>query len=182
MKPWAPFTRNPLYSTNPMEGYSPQMARLRSLGRTVGSLGSTLAVGALSGFIATAVITPMLPGPVQPGNRHEPVSTRQYMVALVNRDGATMNRLELPANAADHATRLKSLEGAFDLGGSTLTFLGGGTAGPIGAYVYILGTTNATTKALELRPVALALLEDKVLELHGGSTGNEAEASQAPSQ
>jgi hypothetical protein len=155
------------------------MARLGSLARFAGSVGATVALGGLVGFIGTAIITPMLPGPVQPGNRHEPVVTREYLVALINRDAATMNRLELPANAAAHAARLKSMENAVGIPGSTLTYLGGATSGPIGAYVYILGTTNPETKQRQLVPLAISLLDDKVFELHGGSSGDEPAASPA---
>jgi hypothetical protein len=115
------------------------MAQLRSVGRHGFNLATTLVIGGLVGFVATALITPFLPGPVEPGNRHEPEMARQYVLALLSNDARTLNELELPKNIAQRAIRIKQLAELQQSPAHSLTYLGGGVAEPIGSQVYAIG-------------------------------------------
>jgi hypothetical protein len=160
-----------------VEGYSPQMARLRRLA----VVPSTLLVGLLVGFVVTAFVMPLLPGDTQPGNRQEPPETRGYINALLNRDGATINKLQLPRNVVNRASVLKQFEEALALPGKTLTFLGGSRVGPIGQFGYVL-TVDAGQGTSRAIPILLTTVDNKIWYLRGGSTGEEAPpAAPAPS-
>jgi hypothetical protein len=164
---------------NPREGYSPQMASLRSVGRTLGGLVTTLVIGGLVGFVAMTLITPFLPGPVQPGDRHEPKLTRDYMLALLRRDASVVNQLELPKNPAMRAMTWKRLEQADQLEHHTLTYLGGAATERIGAQVYVLGARQGDSYFLV--PFEVTTLGDKVYYLRGGSLGGAIPIAPAPS-
>jgi hypothetical protein len=160
-----------------MEGYSPQMARLRRLA----VFPSSLLLGVLASFVAAALISPLMPGDTLPGNRHEPPETRAYINALLGRDGATINRLQLPRNVVDRASVLKQFEDALALPGKTLTFLGGSNVGPYGMFGYALTVDDGAGSSATI-PIILTMVNDKVWYLRGGSTGDEGTASPAPSE
>jgi len=151
--------------TKSVEGYSPLMRRLRRLA----VFPSSLLVGAFASFVIAALVEPMLPGETLPGNRHEPPETRAYIIALLNGDGAAVNRLQLPRNVIDRAAVLKQFEDALKTPGQTLTFLGGSRTGPIGQFGYVLTVEEAGTTAAI--PIILTTLNDKIWYLRGGSTG-----------
>lgn len=133
----------------------------------------TIVAGALLGYVLMAFVSPLLPGPTQPGDRHELAVTRDYILAFIRRDAATVNALELPKNPADRAVVRKSFNQALNLEPETLTYLGGMRAGPIGAYVYVLGV-KSPQDTLHLVPIVLTTVDTKIGDLRGGSTGIEA--------
>lgn len=144
------------------------MGRFRPLGTVL----ATLAAGALLGYVAAAFVSPLLPGPVQPGNRHEPAYTREYLLAFLARDAETVNRLELPKNPAARASVRQQFEQALDLETETLTFLGGSRVGAQGAWMYVLGATGPDGTGY-LVPVGLTTIDDRIADITGGSTGQE---------
>jgi hypothetical protein len=144
------------------------MARLRRLA----IIPSTLLIGLFAGFVVTAVVVPFLPGETLPGNRHEPPETRGYINALLNGDGATINKLGLPQNAVARAAVLKQFEDALKLPGQTLTFLGGVRGEQLGQFGYVL-TVDGGDGVTHAIPIVLTTLGDKVWYLRGGSTGDE---------
>ena len=146
------------------------MTRLRPIVAVVG----TVAAGALLGYVLTALVSPLLPGPTQPGNRHELAVTRDYILAFISRDAATVNALELPKNPADRAVVRKSFNQALNLEPTRLTYLGGTRSGEVGAYVYILGV-ETPDETRHLVPIVLTTVGSKVGDLRGGSTGIEEE-------
>jgi hypothetical protein len=154
------------------------MARLRRLA----VFPSSLLVGVLASFVAAALISPLLPGDTLPGNRHEPPETRAYINALLDRDGATINKLQLPRNVVDRASVLKQFEDALALPGKTLTFLGGSRVGAYGMFGYALTVDDGQGSSATI-PIILTMVNDKVWYLRGGSTGDEsATQSPAPSE
>jgi len=159
------------------EGYSPQMVRLRRLA----IFPSSLLVGAFAAFVLAAIISPLMPGETLPGNRHEPPETRAYINALLSRDGETINRLQLPANVVNRAAVLKQFEDALALPGKTLTYLGGSRVGPYGMFGYALTLDDGSGTAATM-PIILTMVNDKVWYLRGGSTGDDATESPAPSE
>src|SRR3712207_4724028 len=110
------------------------MRRLRSLA----VFPSSLLVGVFVGLVLTAFVTPLLPGETLPGNRQEPPETRGYINALLARDGAEINRLQLPRNVVDRAAVLKQFEDALETPAKTLTFLGGMRTETLGQFGYVL--------------------------------------------
>lgn len=143
------------------------MSHLRGAVRTVGYLATTLVLGGLVGFVLMAIITPMLPGPVQPGDRHEPPIAREYVLAVMAGDAATVNRLELPKNPAMRAMTWKQFEDADALQHETLTYLGGGSVERIMTQAYVLGARDGDQ--YHLVPFTVTLIGDKVAYWRGGS-------------
>jgi hypothetical protein len=154
------------------------MARFRRYGVYL----STLMTGAAFGLVVTALVSPILPGATQPGDRHEPPETRGYILALLASDGAAINRLQLPRNVVDRAAVLKSFEQALNLPGHTLTYLGGNRTGRLGQFGYVL-TVNTPNGGFDSIPLLVTTLGDRVWYLRGGSTGRPVQAapSVAPS-
>lgn len=146
------------------------MQRLRRLVRFIASLAATLVAGGVLGYVVTAFLSPVLPGPVQPGNRHEFQYTRDYVVAVIERDAATANALQMPQNPASRAMTYQRFEEALTLEPRTLTYLGGATAGQLGAYAYVLGV-EAPGDTLHLVPFELTTVGSKVADVRGGSIG-----------
>jgi hypothetical protein len=144
------------------------MARLRSLAL----FPSTILVGLLIGFVVTTFVLPMLPGETLPGNRHEPPETRAYVNALLNGDGATINKLQLPRNVVDRASVLKQFEDALKLPGQTLTYLGGSRGEQLGQYAYVLTVDGGNGQSRAI-PIVVTTLGDKIWYVRGGSTGEQ---------
>jgi hypothetical protein len=153
------------------------MVRLRRLA----IFPSSLLVGVLTSFVVAALVSPLLPGETLPGNRHEPPETRAYINALLGRDGATINRLQLPRNVVDRASVLKQFEDALALPGKTLTYLGGSRVGPYGMFGYALTVDDGSGTSASI-PIILTMVNDKVWYLRGGSTGDEGTEEPAPSE
>jgi len=153
------------------------MVRLRRLA----IFPSSLLVGVLASFVAAAIVSPLLPGETLPGNRHEPPETRAYINALLNRDGATINRLQLPANVVNRASVLKQFEDALALPGKTLTYLGGQQVGQYGMFSYALTLDNGTGTSATM-PIILTMVNDKIWYLRGGSTGDDGTDTPTPSE
>jgi hypothetical protein len=145
------------------------MARMRGLAK-LWIFPSTLLIGLLLGFVVTALVMPMLPGETLPGNRHEPPETRSYINALLNGDGATINKLQLPRNVVDRAAVLKQFEDALKLPGRTLTYLGGIRGEQLGQFGYVLTADGGNGQVREI-PILLTTVGDKIWYLRGGSTG-----------
>ena len=146
------------------------MARIRRVVGVVVSLGATLVAGGVVGYVVTSFLSPVLPGPVQPGNRHEFQYTRDYVVAVLERDAAAANALLVPQNPATRALLYQRFEQALTLKPRTLTYLGGATASQLGAYSYVLGV-EAPGGTLHLVPFELTTVDSKVLDVRGGSIG-----------
>lgn len=146
------------------------MQRLRRALRFLGSLAATLVAGGLLGYVVMALLSPLLPGPVQPGGRHEFPYTRDYVVAILERDAATANALQVSQNPASRAMTYQRFEEALTLEPRTLTYLGGASVGPLGAYSYVLGV-EAPGNTLHLVPFEITTVDAKVADVRGGSTG-----------
>lgn len=146
------------------------MQRLRNPVRLIGSFAATLAAGGILGYVVTSLLSPLLPGPVQPGSRHESQYTRDYVVAILERDAATANALQVPQNPAARALTYQRFEEALTLKPRTLTYLGGATVGQLGAYAYVLGV-EAPGNTLHLVPFAITTVGSKIADVRGGSIG-----------
>jgi hypothetical protein len=154
------------------------MPRIPSRLRPFAKGASTLATGAAVGLVATALITPMLPGSTLPGNRHEPPETRGWILATLRGDADAINRLELPTNVAGRALKLQGLDApAFEP--HTLTFLGGSRTGQLGQFGYVL-TVARSDGSYDSLPLLITTLGDRVWYLRGGTPGRPAPAA-APS-
>ncbi|MFL5756316.1 MAG: hypothetical protein ACJ77N_08430 [Chloroflexota bacterium] len=148
------------------------MAAVRLTFRALWSLAAPVLLGALVAFVAIAFVSPMLPGQTQPGNRQEPPETRAYLLAVMNNDAPTINRLQLPQNVVDRAVIRKQLSNALKMKADTLTFLGGSQVGQVGAWSYVLGVTGPDGQP-RLVPVLVTTVGDKIAALQGGSSGDE---------
>jgi hypothetical protein len=154
------------------------MPRIPSRLRPLAKAASTAATGAAVGLVATALITPLLPGASLPGNRHEPPETRGWILATLRGDADAINRLELPRNVAGRAARLQALD-APNLQPHTLTYLGGTRTGQLGQFGYVL-TISRPDGSFDSMPLLLTTLGDRVWYYRGGETGR-AGAAPAPS-
>ena len=139
------------------------MKRLRPLFAVVG----TIAAGALAGYVVAAFVSPLLPGPTQPGDRHEQAYTREFVLAFLEQDAETVNRLLVPRNAADRAVIRKAYEEASGLAPMTLTYLGGSANQVMGSYVYVLGV-EADDGSTDLLPFTLITTGSKIMDLRLG--------------
>jgi hypothetical protein len=132
----------------------------RALTGTVG----TVLVGALIGFfVASAVGIFVQDSGVFGGNGESPVA-RAYMLGLLQRDPNSISSIRPQQGIAQRAAEL---QGASSRSSSTtqplsLTYLGGGSAGPLSVQIYAVGV-RTSSGVDQFFPLALTIAGGKVV-------------------
>lgn len=137
------------------------MRRLRALS----SGAATVIVGALLGYICAALAAPLVgDNPIFGGTGESPIA-RRYMLALIDADTKAVHELRLPTSVAARANDYKQALGNPGTGRTeTLTYLGGGSQGPVSVHSYIVTFVTAEGER-RLIPFALSIAGGKVVHI-----------------
>ncbi len=127
---------------------------------------ATLLAGVLGGFVLAALIGPAVAsGPLFGGTGESP-EARAYMLGLLERNPDVLTALRPKRDIVSRAREIQ--RSRQQAGGavrpSSLTYLGGGGAGPSTVHIYAVGVRSPTGEE-RLIPFALTLVGGKVVRI-----------------
>jgi hypothetical protein len=137
------------------------MRVLRALRPALG----TLLVGSLVGYVTAAFVGTLLLGSSFLGGTGEPPESRAYMLGLVQADPEILSELRPKRDVVSRAVELQTTQrtsGTFTP--SSLTFLGGSSAGPLSVEIYVVGI-RSIDGVERLIPFTLTLAGNKVVRI-----------------
>jgi hypothetical protein len=131
--------------------------------RLIGGAVGTVLVGVLAGFVASSIVGIVVQDSgVMGGNGESPIA-RSYMLGLLQQDPALLTNVR---PAQDITSRAKELQGTQTRNTAitplSLTYLGGGSAGPVSVHIYAVGLRNPSGVD-QFFPLALTVLNGKVI-------------------
>ncbi|MDQ3871237.1 MAG: hypothetical protein M3301_06445 [Chloroflexota bacterium] len=138
------------------------MHRLRVLRAAV----ATLLVGILAGYVLAALVGPVVgSGPLFGGTGESP-EARTYMLGLLERNQDVLTALRPKRDVVSRAVEIQRSrqQGSSSVRPTSLTYLGGGGAGPANVHLYAVGV-RAPDGEERLIPFALTVVGGKVVRI-----------------
>ncbi|HEY3523528.1 MAG TPA: hypothetical protein VGK63_07465 [Candidatus Limnocylindrales bacterium] len=128
--------------------------------------GAALVIGGvLVGYAMSAFAAGVIGGGSLTGRPAEPVETRAYLDALVDRDVTRLAQLQPPADLGTQAGQLQQADGASPWRTKALTYLGGATLGPVGVYLYVLDVMSPDGTSEQTVPFTFTVVEKKIVRV-----------------
>ena len=141
------------------------MQRIRRFTRWIGPSLSTLVVGALIGYVLSAFLGPVIGRMPLISGSGESAEARAYIMGMVQRDADALAGLRPRRDVVSRAIELQraSQQGQATVEPTSLTYMGGGTAGPMSVHIYAVGIRTQGQE--QLVPFTLTMIGGKVVRI-----------------
>jgi hypothetical protein len=134
--------------------------------RNITAAAGTLVIGVLLGYIISTFAGPMINQAVIFGNSGESIEARAYMTAWLQNDPHTLTGLRPARDVVSRAMELKASEaGRGQIVPVSLTYLGGGSEGPMSVHIYAVEIRSRDGNQRLFSPYALTLVGGKVVRI-----------------